>query len=401
MAELGPSPIPERVEFLSDEWLSAAGALLTRRCNGFRDQLQGVDFTLSEGFDNAPPHLGFEGGFAVWNARVKDGEVTVGRGWNDDASLKVRGDYQKILPIAQAVGKTAVARAGREAAHTWGRGFAQVSGKAPEGRMGDILSELHDYLARRTLENPDLDHRIARQGLQRQVAEIEERGYTVIENAISEAFCEEIRQACISEAEDHRAATPRNGRVDTNGILARGRVFEEIVQHPHLRTVVEHSLGPGAILHTVGAAIMEPGPGAIGPHVDYVAVPDPFPEYALVGVSVWAFDDWTLESGPTMILPGSHRHRRHPTPNDSLDGAVPILMPKGSVTFFTQGVWHWQGDRTQPGLRVTMHNAYSRPVRAPGRRLLRHGGGVPPQLAGAEHAGRPRRLFRPHQLPRP
>jgi hypothetical protein len=36
-------------------------------------------------------------------------------------------------------------------------------------------------------------------------------------------------------------------------------------------------------------------------------------------------------------------------------------MPKGSVTFFTQGVWHWQGERTQPGQRVTMHNAYSRP----------------------------------------
>jgi hypothetical protein len=35
-------------------------------------------------------------------------------------------------------------------------------------------------------------------------------------------------------------------------------------------------------------------------------------------------------------------------------------MPKGSVTFFTQGVWHWQGERTAPGLRVSMHNAYSR-----------------------------------------
>jgi ectoine hydroxylase-related dioxygenase (phytanoyl-CoA dioxygenase family) len=361
MAELGASPIPERVEFLSDEWLAAAGALLTRRCAQFSDQLQGVDFSLSEGFENAPPHLGLPGNVAVWNARVKDGEVTVGRGWNDGADLKVRGDYQKILPIAQAVGPTSVARAGREAAHTWGRDFARVEGKRPEGRMGDILSELHDYLARRTLENPDLDHRIRAQGLERHVKEIEENGYTVIENAISDAFCAEIREACITEAMEHRAAVPRNGRVDTNGILARGRVFEEIVQTPRLRTIAEFSLGAGFILHTVGAAIMEPGPGAIGPHVDYVAVPEPFPDYALVGVSAWAFDDWTTpEHGPTWIMPGTHRMKRRPRASDSLDGAVPILMPKGSVTFFTQGVWHWQGERTAPGLRVSMHNAYSR-----------------------------------------
>ena len=48
--------------------------------------------------------------------------------------------------------------------------------------------------------------------------------------------------------------------------------------NPRLRTIIESSLGPGMILHTVGAAIMEPGPGAIGPHVDYVAVPEPFDE---------------------------------------------------------------------------------------------------------------------------
>jgi ectoine hydroxylase-related dioxygenase (phytanoyl-CoA dioxygenase family) len=366
MAELGASPIPERVEFLSDEWLAAASALLKRRCGQFADQLGDTRFSITEGFENAPPHLGFKDGFAAWNVHFNGGEVTTARGWDDSAGLKVRGDYQKILPIAQAVAPTSVARASREAAHTWGKDFVQVSGKGPQGRLADILSELHDHLARRTLENPDLDHRIRAQGLERQVAEIEENGYTVIEHAISDAFCEEIREICIQEAAEHRAAVPRNGRVDTNGILARGRVFEEIVQNPRLRTIIESSLGPGMILHTVGAAVMDPSPGAIGPHVDYVAVPEPFPEYALVGVSAWAFDDWTtVEHGPTWIMPGTHRMRRRPRATDSLDGAVPILMPKGSVTFFTEGVWHWQGERTAPGQRVSMHNAYSRPFVRP------------------------------------
>jgi ectoine hydroxylase-related dioxygenase (phytanoyl-CoA dioxygenase family) len=96
-------------------------------------------------------------------------------------------------------------------------------------------------------------------------------------------------------------------------------------------------------------------------HADYVAVPDPYPEFALVGVAVWALDDWTVEAGPTWIIPGSQTRRRAPRAGDNLEGGVPILMPKGSVTFFTEGVWHWQGDRTAPGDRVSLHNTYQRP----------------------------------------
>ena len=37
-------------------------------------------------------------------------------------------------------------------------------------------------------------------------------------------------------------------------------------------------------------------------------------------------------------------------------------MPKGSVVFFTHGVWHWQGDRTAPGDRVTLHMHFNRGI---------------------------------------
>jgi len=43
------------------------------------------------------------------------------------------------------------------------------------------------------------------------------------------------------------------------------------------------------------------------------------------------FEDWTVASGPTWIIPGSHRMRRGPRASDSKDGGVPIEMPKGSV----------------------------------------------------------------------
>ena len=37
-------------------------------------------------------------------------------------------------------------------------------------------------------------------------------------------------------------------------------------------------------------------------------------------------------------------------------------MPKGSVVYFQHGVWHWQGDRTEPGERVTIHSHFNRGI---------------------------------------
>ena len=59
---------------------------------------------------------------------------------------------------------------------------------------------------------------------------------------------------------------------------------------------------------------------------------------------------------------GRVRKRRAPRPNEPREGGVPIVMPKGSVVFFTHGVWHWQGDRTEPGDRVTLHAHFNRGI---------------------------------------
>ena len=91
-------------------------------------------------------------------------------------------------------------------------------------------------------------------------------------------------------------------------------------------------------------------------------MPEPYPEFAMTGVGVWALEDWTVESGPTWIVPGSHRERRGPKPGEGMDRGVPIEMPKGSVVYFTHGVWHWQGDRTEPGERITIHSHFNRGI---------------------------------------
>jgi hypothetical protein len=358
---LGPAPLDERVELASDAWLATAEATLRRLTRAFAPELKGVSFSISETFTDTPPHLKMPGNVAAWNVVIENAELSVSRGPNENADVRIVADYQKMLPIAQAVGSIAMDRAGAQQRHLFGDGWMRMEGQPPTGRIADIFMELHDHLARRTLENPDLQHRIERQNLRRQVDQLAENGYAVLENAITPAFADELRALSIDEMLSHKSPNNLSGRIDSMGLLSRGRPFEEIVQHPTLRTLIESSLGPAMVLQTVSCAMKMPGPSAVPLHTDYGAVPDPYPAFSLLGVAVWALEDWTVASGPTWIIPGSNRRRRSPTPVDSLDGGVPIEMPKGSVVFFADGVWHWQGDRTEPGSRVSLHNGYQRP----------------------------------------
>ena len=145
-------------------------------------------------------------------------------------------------------------------------------------------------------------------------------------------------------------------------MLYQGRAFELLAQHPQLMTLIDASLGRGAVIASLSAIRKGPGPGTIPLHTDYSHVPEPYPEWAMTGVGVWALEDWRVESGPTWMVPGSHQRRRPPRPGESVADGVPIEMPKGSVVFFTEGVWHWQGDRTEPGERVTLHWHFNRGI---------------------------------------
>jgi ectoine hydroxylase-related dioxygenase (phytanoyl-CoA dioxygenase family) len=242
-----------------------------------------------------------------------------------------------------------------EVHHLFGRDALRIRGRLPTPAAVELLARLHDHLGRCTVENPDLAHRARSLGVEQHVREVEENGYTVIERAISPAFAAALR------AETLRALLPHH-TFTLQWMLYHGREFERIAQQPQLMTVIDASLGRGAVIASLSAIRRGPGPGQIPIHTDYSMVPEPYPEFAMTGVGVWAFDDWTVASGPTWIVPGSHRERRGPRKGEGLDGGVPIEMPKGSVVYFTHGVWHWQGDRTEPGERVTLHSHFNRGI---------------------------------------
>lgn len=351
-----PAPVDQRFEFLSREWIGAAEAFL-RSAIESRPDLRTSTFSLCEAFDAAPPALGAPNDRAAWHFRLSNGSLEVGAGETTNVDLDVRGDYQSVLALAQivfAAGPEANARGRREVTHRAGNDAVRMSGKMPKDpHVTQLLNELHDYMAARTIENPHFDHRVKRLGLERQVAELKERGYTVIERAVTEAFADELRERVAEEVRRHHPFT-------TNGLVLRHRLFEEVALHPLVRTVAESAVGQGMLLGAMSATYKEAGPGLIDIHADYPLVRDPYPEFGLIAVACWALDDWSVDAGPTWVIPGSHLRRRAPKRGDARDGAVPIEMPKGSIALWANGVWHWQGERKLPGARVAIHVTYNR-----------------------------------------
>ena len=350
--------LPHHVEFLSDRWVDEARSFLEREVAVRKERLGGKPFSLSERFTDAPPHLKLPDNVASWSARYDGDTVTVSRAFDDGAEVQVEGDYQAALSSAQYVGVLApgaFAQMLRELRNAFGKDAVRMKGRFASEQANQLALLLHDHMGRRTVENPDLAHRAARQGLTGKIREMEAQGYTILERAISPEFADEVRAATIKALLPHQS-------ISMNWMLYHGREFEQLIQNPLLMTLVDASLGRGAVIASFSSILRGPGAGFIPMHTDYAHVPEPYPEFALTGVGVWALEDWTVESGPTWIVPGSHKLRRHPREGEGHNGGVPIVMPKGSVVFFTHGVWHWQGDRTEPGDRVTLHAHFNRGI---------------------------------------
>jgi phytanoyl-CoA dioxygenase PhyH len=351
-----PVDVTERAELLSDAWIDAARRYLEDAVAA-EPALRSVDWSVCESFIDAPPGLALPDDRAVWHFRIHDGTVTAGRGELADADLRVRGDYQAVLAMSQTVyaaGPDAVERARRELVHRHGADAVVKEGRLEGDRAAlRAIGGLHDHLAARTIENPDLGHRLRRLGLERHAEELAELGYTVIERAVSEAMADELRELVQREVLAHHPFT-------TNGLLLRDRLFEEVALHPLACAAAESVVGGGFILGAMSGTYKEAGPGAIGLHADYPLIRDPFPDFGLIAVACWVLEDWTTDVGPTWVIPGSHRWKRAPTRADSREGGVPIECPKGSIALWGNGIWHWQGDRTAPGARVTIHVTYNR-----------------------------------------
>ena len=188
------------------------------------------------------------------------------------------------------------------------------------------------------------------------VAEIADRGYTVLESVIEPELVDELADSLLRLERDLGVRPGANTfegdhTVRIYNLLARDRVFERVPVHPPVLPVVEGVLDPGCLVSSLSSISIDPGEDAQMLHADDTLIGLPRPHPPIVCNSMWALTDFTAENGATRIVPGSHRWAEQPERGASYE-TVAAEMPRGSVLIWNGSMWHGGGANTSRERRV-------------------------------------------------
>jgi ectoine hydroxylase-related dioxygenase (phytanoyl-CoA dioxygenase family) len=143
-------------------------------------------------------------------------------------------------------------------------------------------------------------------------AALDEHGYCIVKNFLSKQTVAKIKadlQRILSESN-------LSGRNDFEGfttrriyaLFAKTRCFDDIATNPLVLSVLERILCSEHFLLSSPVGI-EIGPGEKEQilHRDDGKYPLPRPFNEVIVNTMWAIDDFTLENGATVLVPGSHK----------------------------------------------------------------------------------------------
>jgi ectoine hydroxylase-related dioxygenase (phytanoyl-CoA dioxygenase family) len=201
--------------------------------------------------------------------------------------------------------------------------------------------------------------------------EIEIRGYTIFEEALSgdtvDALREEMERLYARQAEiTGRPWGPERGLENLTN--KSHRFLDAIEAASPVLALVEALLGPHFVLASLNARSSQAHTPAQGLHQDhqgpllYERAPEGAlrPAYLYVQ-SLWLLDDMTPERGATRIVPGTHTPEAGPPRAGSPYGEpVPLIARAGAAVVFPASLWHAGGEHTGPGVRRVMHGFFSR-----------------------------------------
>jgi ectoine hydroxylase-related dioxygenase (phytanoyl-CoA dioxygenase family) len=191
-------------------------------------------------------------------------------------------------------------------------------------------------------------------------------GYAILENVLTPDQVTRVRE----ELAPHLDTTD-TGRDDFEGLstqrvcalLAKSRVFDDIVSDSRVLPILERILGEGCLLSAATAINILPGETAQAMHYDESFYRMPKPRATFGVATMWAISDFTADNGATRLIPGSHRW-----PDDRPTADEPWIaadMRAGSVLLYTGTFVHSGGanitDRARLGLSIIYCKPWVRP----------------------------------------
>ena len=175
----------------------------------------------------------------------------------------------------------------------------------------------------------------------------------------------------IAKKEDDAGESYRYG----GGEKRLQRIYNLISKHPNYINILEKpivgeildyyfardNLHHKYVLSSFQSNIIHPGGGAQQLHVDgwsFAGVP--LPQWATRLNVNFILTDWTEDNGATMLLPGSHKLFRSPSPGELSDSKLlKVVAPKGSLVLWTGHTWHKSGTNNSDTARFGLFACFA------------------------------------------
>ena len=206
---------------------------------------------------------------------------------------------------------------------------------------------------------------------ERRLSELEERGYTIIENVLEAATVDRLREELERLFERQAESTgkawgPERG---LENLTNKSSLFLEVIEKARpVLELMEAILGPNLVLASLNARSSSAYTPAQGLHRDhqgqlwYERRADG--QYVTAHVymqSLWVLDDMKPDRGATRIVPGTHTAEAGSArPGSAYGEPIPLVASAGAVAVFPASLWHAGGEHTGPGVRRVFHGFFSR-----------------------------------------
>ena len=205
----------------------------------------------------------------------------------------------------------------------------------------------------------ELAAQVDARGRGRDREQLRDEGYSIGPEVASDAFSARLRETCLRLAQETQG--PAKGYTAAL-LLGRDPIFEEVVLNPKILALVEVMCGKGALLSQLITSIRPKGAPSLPLHADQNWTPAPFPVHNQLFTMCWAMEPFSEAEGSTKVIPKSHLHKRHPTPDEikQQPGAIATECPSSSIVCWDGSTWHGNYPRKTEGERVVLHITFSR-----------------------------------------
>jgi hypothetical protein len=207
-------------------------------------------------------------------------------------------------------------------------------------------------------------------GLNGNVRQLDEEGWTVIPDAMNPDLVRRLRARIMEVTDDQLQKKRRSGLkfAQLGSLLYHGREFEEAVQLPKQMALAEYMLGANYGVWQYLCSVRGEGTGGLPVHNDLgPGWREPFQQFPEMCTSLFILDEFNQDAGCTFIVPRTHHFARRPNIESADDRAlvqkhaVPADAAPGSVLMWDARTWHGSLPRRIPGERVVCSYANSRP----------------------------------------